>query len=81
MVAMFIFAVHDYVTMQMDLREDSQPKKTLVKAEHSVFHTPMILTSHDTNSYIEVEEKITYIIKNFTFKSFHCTLFKPPRLA
>lgn len=81
LVAMLFFAVHDYMTMQMDLTQDSQPKKTLVKAEHSVFHTPMILTSHDNDMHVEVQEKISYTLKNFTVKNFHNSLFKPPRLS
>lgn len=81
LVAMLFFAGHDYMTMQMDLTQDDKPKKVLIQAEHNVFHTPMILTSNDNNSYVEVEEKISYSLKNLTFNNFHNSLFKPPQLA
>lgn len=81
LVAMLFFAVHDYVTKQADLTQDSHVKKTLIQAEHSVFHTPMILTSQDNDVYVEVEEKITYGFKNFTLHNFHNSLFKPPQFS
>lgn len=79
LVAMFFFAVHDYLFGQSDFTDNPQKEKKLVNVEHNVFHIPMLHDESFEQFYVEFEEKTHFTLQDLVVVNIHNPLFKPPR--